>query len=91
MAKIEHTVTVAIDGTEYSVAQFSDSVKNAIALMDDWRQKEADLSSDILMVRGAIRDIQNSILAAINSELNPPNGGSAGDVGGESQVDTPAA
>jgi len=92
MAKIQETVTVNIDNSSYDVAQFGDNIKQMITLMDEWRQKDADLTSELLMVRAAIRDIQNTILSNINAELNPPaEGGVAGENGGDTQAETPAA
>lgn len=92
MAKIQETVTVNIDDKSYEVSQFGDNIKQMIALMDEWRQKDADLTSELLMVRAAIRDIQNTILSNINAELNPPaEGGVAGANGGDTRAETPAA
>lgn len=71
MAKIQETITVTIDDKSYEVAQLSDNVKQMIGLMDEWRQKEADLTSDLLMARAALRDIQNTLLNAIKAETAP--------------------
>lgn len=69
MAKIQETVTVSVDEQQYNVADLSDNVKQMIGMMDEWRQKDADLTSEVLMARAAIRDIQNTILAALKEEL----------------------
>jgi aryl carrier-like protein len=71
MAKIQETVTVTIDEQSYEVAALSDGAKQMIAMMDEWRQKEADVTSDLLMARAAIRDIQNTLLATIKAEVAP--------------------
>lgn len=69
MAKIQETVTVTIDETPYDVAALGDAAKQMIVLMDEWRQKEADLTSEILMTRAALRDIQNTLLATIKESV----------------------
>ena len=66
--QVEKTLTVTIDETSYVVANMSEPVKQLISYMDDWRQKEADTTSDLLMVRSALRDIQNSLMTTINAE-----------------------
>ena len=71
MAQIQETTTVTIDDKSYEVASFSDNIKQMIALMDSWRQKDADMTNDLLMVRAAIRDIQNTLLTAIKEEVAP--------------------
>lgn len=71
MAKIQETVTVTIDEQSYDVVALSDGANQMIAMMDEWRQKEADLTSDLLMARAAIRDIQNTLLTTIKAEVAP--------------------
>lgn len=71
MAKIQETVTVTIDEQSFEVANLSDNVKQMISLMDDWRQRDADLASELLMVRAALRDIQNTLLTTIKAETAP--------------------
>jgi hypothetical protein len=71
MAKIQETVTVTIDDQSYDVATLSDGVKQMVALMDEWRQDEADQTSGLLKTRAAIRDIQNTLLTTIKAELAP--------------------
>ncbi len=71
MAKIQETINVTIDEKTYEVASLSDNTKQMIGLMDEWRQKDADMTNDILMVRAAIRDIQNTLLATIKEETTP--------------------
>lgn len=68
-ANIQPTTSVTIDEATYAVADLSDNVKQMIALMDEWRQKDADQTNDLLLVRAAIRDIQNTLLTTIKQEL----------------------
>lgn len=83
MAKIQETTSVTIDDATYQVADLSDNVKQMIGLMDDWRQEDADLTSKVLMVRAAIRDIQNTLLTTIKQEI--------AEKAAEGQPETPAA
>ncbi|MGZ8924420.1 MAG: hypothetical protein ACXW2E_00920 [Nitrososphaeraceae archaeon] len=39
-----------------------------VNLLDEWRQDEADQVSQLLKTRGALRDIQTSILQQIGKE-----------------------
>ena len=71
MAQVQKTTTVTIDEQSFEVASLSENVQQMIALMDDWRQKDADLTSELLMVRAALRDIQNTLLTTIKSETAP--------------------
>lgn len=68
MPKIQNTLTITIDDAVYDVASTSDEVKNLVMYMDEWRQNEADLTSDLLKTRAAIQHIQNELLAALNKE-----------------------
>lgn len=72
MPKIQETLTVTFDDNTYTVADMSDNVKQMIALMDEWRQRDADLTSEVLMVRAAVRDVQNTLLATIREEMAAP-------------------
>ena len=67
MPKIQETTTVTIEDKSYNVADLPENIQQSIALMDEWRQKDVDLSGEITMVRCAIRDIQNGLFAAIKS------------------------
>ena len=48
MPKIQNTTTVTIEDKSYDVADLIENVQQSIALMDEWRQKDADLSGDII-------------------------------------------
>ena len=71
MAQVQKTTTVTIDEQSFEVASLSENVQQMISLMDEWRQKDADLTSELLMVRAALRDIQNTLLTTIKSETTP--------------------
>ncbi len=71
MAQVQKTTTVTIDEQSFEVSSLSENVQQMIALMDEWRQRDADLTGDLLMVRAAIRDIQNTLLSTIKAETSP--------------------
>ena len=68
MATISKTLTLTADDTVYSVADMSQPLRDMVALMDEWRQRELDLSMEVTMVRGALRDIQTQMLLGIRQE-----------------------
>lgn len=68
MAKIQATTTVNVDGSVYEVSKMSPDVQQMISLLDDWRQEEADYTSKILMARGALKDLQQTLLSTIQAE-----------------------
>ena len=68
MQKLLPTTTVNIDDAVFEVASMSPNVQSMIQYLDSWRQKEADLTSDLLMVRGALKDLQNQLLVQIQEE-----------------------
>jgi hypothetical protein len=65
---VQKTLTVTVDDALYQVDKMSPQVKDMIALMDEWRQKEVDLNVDLAMVRGALRDVQNQLLVSIRKD-----------------------
>lgn len=69
MTKIQETLSVTIDEQTYNVADLSQNTQQLIRMMDSWRQKDADLTDDLLMVRAALRDIQNTLLTTIKDEV----------------------
>ncbi len=69
MTKIQETLSVTIDEQTYNVADLSQNTQQLIRMMDSWRQKDADLTNDLLMVRAALRDIQNTLLTTIKDEV----------------------
>lgn len=68
MTPVQPTLSITIEDQTFDVAACSDQVKQMVSFMDDWRQKEVDTSSELLMIRSAVRDIQNSLLATIRQE-----------------------
>lgn len=68
MQKLLPTTTVNIDDAVFEVASMSQTIQSMIQYLDDWRQKEADLTSDLLMVRGALKELQNQLLVQIQED-----------------------
>ena len=69
MPQVQQTLTITIDDRVFEVANMSQEVQNAVMYMDEWRQEEADLTSKLLMVRGAINDVKNTLLKTIQDDL----------------------
>lgn len=69
MPQVQQTLTITIDDRVFEVANMSQEVQNAVMYMDEWRQEEADLTSKLLMVRGAINDVKNTLLKTIQDEI----------------------
>lgn len=66
--QVQPTTTITIDDAVFEVANMSANVQQMVQYLDDWRQREADTTSELLMIRGALRDIQNTLLAAIQED-----------------------
>lgn len=66
--QVQPTTTITIDDTVFEVVNMSANVQQMVQYLDDWRQREADTTSELLMIRGALRDIQNTLLAAIQGD-----------------------
>lgn len=69
MTEVQKTLTVTLGDTVFQVADMSEQLKTAVSYMDDWRQKEADLMDQLVLVRSAIHDVQNSLSSALSTEL----------------------
>lgn len=67
--KIQPTLTITLDNQSLEVSKLSSDVQQMVAYLDDWRQEEVDLSSRLLMTRGALRDLQNALAAQVQKEL----------------------
>jgi len=70
MITIEPTKTIQLtEDTLVEVANCSDAVKQLVVYLDDWRQKEVDLTSDLLRTRAALNDLRNSLIQQFQAEL----------------------
>ena len=73
MPQVQPTLTITIDNNVFEVANMSPEVQSAVMYMDEWRQKEADVTSKLLMVRAALNDVQNTLLKTIQAEAAAAN------------------
>lgn len=65
---VQPTLTINVDGAVFEVAKMSSDVQQLVRYFDEFRQREMDLTTDIVMVRGALRDMQNTLLQTIQAE-----------------------
>lgn len=68
MQAVQPTTTITIDEAVFEVSSMSPQVQSMIAYLDDWRQKEVEATSELLVVRGALANLQNELLAVIQKE-----------------------
>lgn len=68
MAKVTNTASITIDDSVFAVDKMSTQVQQMVAMMDEWRQRDADLVVEHAMVKSALRDIQNSIYTLVMKE-----------------------
>ena len=73
MPQVQQTLTITIDDRVFEVANMSPEVQSAVMYLDEWRQKEADLTSELLMVRAALNDVQNTLLKTIQADIEAQN------------------
>lgn len=69
MPQIQKTITLTHEDKVYDVEHMSDEVKSLVVYIDEWRQKEQDLTGELIMVRAALRDIQNNLITALTPKL----------------------
>lgn len=65
---VQPTLTINVDGAVFEVAKMSADVQQLVRYFDEFRQREVDLTTDLVMVRGALRDMQNTLLQTIQVE-----------------------
>lgn len=73
--KVEPITIVNVDQVPYAVNDMSDEVKRLVEFYNDWRQKEADLKGELLMVQAAERDLSREIVATIKQERDQHENG----------------
>ena len=65
---VETTKVITIDEKTRAVDDCSDAVKRLVAYYDDWKQKQADAQSDLLLVQSGMRELSREIVAQIQKE-----------------------
>lgn len=66
---VQPTTTITLDGQNFDVAKLSTEIQQMVLYLDDWRQREVDATSELLMVRGGLRDLQSTLSNAIQQEI----------------------
>ena len=66
--QVQKTVSITADEILYDVEKMSQPIKDMITMLDEFRQQEMDAHVTLTMARGAIRDVQNQLLATIRQE-----------------------
>lgn len=86
--KVQETTTITLDSQSYEVAKLSGELQQMVTYLDDWRQKELDLTSELLMTRSGIRDLQGAIASQLQAELKEARekAEALGLIGGEVQA-----
>lgn len=67
--KIQPTTTITLDDQVLDVSKMSNEVQQMVGYLDEWRQEEVDISSKLLMVRGALRDLQSVLSTTIQDDV----------------------
>lgn len=67
--QVQPTTTITLDGQNFDVSKLSAEIQQMVMYLDDWRQREVDTTSELLLVRGALRDLQGSLSQAIQQEI----------------------
>lgn len=62
------TTTINLDDATFEVARMSAEIQGLVRLFDECRQVEADASSQVLMARHALVNVQNTLMQAIQKE-----------------------
>lgn len=66
--QVEPVRVINIDNRTYDVGSLPATVQTLVGFYNDWRQKEADLKSDLLLTQAAVREISREIVQAIQAE-----------------------
>lgn len=68
---VEQTTVINVDDKTYQVSEMSAEIQQMVKYFDDWRERELNATSELLLIRGGLRDLQNSLLEAIQKEVAP--------------------
>lgn len=88
MAQIQKTLTLTVDEQVFAVDQMSQSIQQLIVMFDDWRQKELDAQSDLLLTRAGLRDLQREIYSTIMAEREAAAAEAAKSAANDAATDT---
>jgi hypothetical protein len=65
---VQPTTTINVDNAVFDVSKMSPEIQQMVRYFDEWRQNEADATSQVLMARNALQNLQNTLLQAIQKE-----------------------
>ena len=65
---------ITVDQKEFDVEQFSDGVKQLIAIMNTWQSQLADERLAVAKTEAALRSLNQELSAAIKAEVEKLNG-----------------
>lgn len=65
MLQVERTATVITEQQTHNVDNLPTEIKQLVAFLDDWRDRELNLSSELTMASYAIAQAKSALHAAI--------------------------
>lgn len=68
MLKVEETKVLSIDGVERAVVTLPEKAKQLVRFYDDWRQREMEARSALLMTQTAMQSMANQIVLAVKED-----------------------
>ena len=68
---IETPKSITIDGSEYPLTQFSETVQRLVGIHTSWRGNLVDERLAVAKTEAAIRAVDAELAALIKDELNP--------------------
>lgn len=77
--KIEAPTNLTIDGQSYAVADFSDKVKNLVAIRTEWQNEAQQERLALTKTEAAIRSLDTELAQLVGAELAEKNDGAAND------------
>lgn len=69
---IKATDTVTLGEKSFAVTELPENIQELLAIMDVWREKEADFSHSLSMARTAISTLQQQIGGLVAQWDSPP-------------------
>lgn len=72
--KIEAPANLTIDGKNYAVEDFSDKVKNLVAIRTEWQNQAQQERLALTKTEAAIRSLDAELAQLVGAELAEKNG-----------------
>jgi hypothetical protein len=64
--------SITVDGKEYPIAQFSETVQRLVSIHTSWSTQLVEERLDVAKTEAAIRAVDAELSQLIAAELNPP-------------------